>query len=352
MKFLLFLLPFLLLLSCEVNKVNVIELKKTKQTIKIEYAKHFNLSQKDNLYILEILDPISGSVESTHKISTEKNYDAISLSATVDGMYAILNQQNQLKGIANIDFVYDQRIKTLYNQKKIKAFGDETTHSVEKIISSGANTILYSGFGEDFPNQTKLEKLNFTILPIYDWKEIHPLGKAEWIKVIGALTGKMDEAIVFFDNVVKEYNELKKLAKNVSNKPSCISGNLIGDIWFTPASESYVAHLMKDAGANYRYAETKGQVSLEFSIEQILKDNDSTDYWINPGYDSKSKIDESNPHIKHLKCYNNIYCYSPNMTKFWEQSAAEPHKVLSDLIHIFHPEIKAINSLNYYEKID
>lgn len=342
-----------MLFNCASEDPKQCELQSKVNQLKIEYAKNFNLIQEDNQYILEILDPVSGKIESTHIIDNNKKHESISLSATVVGMYAILHQQTLLKGISNIEYVFDQKVKSLYKSGNIKEYGDETTNSIEKIISSKANIILYSGFGEEFPNQKKLEALHFTIIPIYDWKETHPLGKAEWIKVIGALTGKMDEAITFFDNVVKEYNELKKLtASSVKHKPTCLSGNLIGDIWYTPASKSYVAHLMKDAGANYRYAETKGDVTLQFSIEQILRDNEETEFWINPGYDSKAKIEKFNPHIKHLKLYNNIYCYSPNMSKFWEQSAAEPHHVLSDLIHIFHPEIKSINSFYYYKKIN
>lgn len=352
MRNLIFVLLTLLLLSCKSNISNTNEIKEQTSDIEIKYAKNFSLTKKENQYILQILNPISGEIESTHSIDPSKKYEAISLSATVVGMYAILEQQTLLKGISSIDYVFDPTVKSLFKKKQILEYGDETSNSIEKIISSKANTILYSGFGDEFPNQKKLEALHFTILPIYDWKETDPLGKAEWIKVIGALTGKMDEANAFFENVEKEYKRLKKLTESIDERPTCLSGNLIGDIWYTPASESYVARLMKDAGAKYRYADTKGQITLEFSIEQILKDNEHTELWINPGYDSKAKIDKLNPHIKHLKCYENIYCYSPNMNMFWEQSAAEPHHLLSDFIHIFHPEIEEIQSFYYYSKIN
>lgn len=352
MRFLIFTFLIFSFVSCNTEGIEHDQQNQDQQIIEIKYAQHFNLKQNANGYSLEIIDPLTGTIESTHQIEQKKKYESISLSSTVVGMYAILHQQNLLKGISNIEYVYDPIVKKRFKSNEISAFGDETTHSIEKIISSKANTILYSGFGEEFPNQKKLEAMHFMVLPIYDWKEIDPLGKAEWIKVIGALTGKLNEATAFFNQVEIEYLRLKKLASSTQTKPSCISGNLIGDIWYTPASESYVARLMNDAGAAYRYSKTKGQVTLQFSIEQILKDNQETVYWINPGYDSKSKIDKFNPHVKHLKCYQNIYCYSPNMNKFWEQSAVEPHKVLSDLIHIFHPEIKEIGSFYYYAKID
>ncbi|MDP5098399.1 MAG: hypothetical protein NWQ27_00255, partial [Crocinitomicaceae bacterium] len=189
MRNILFILPALILFSCKSNILKTTEPEKYSDDINIKYAKNFDLTQTENQYILQILDPISGDVESTHTIDPLKKYEAISLSATVVGMYAILEQQTALKGISSIDYVYDPTVKSLFKKKQILEYGDETTNSIEKIISSKANTILYSGFGDEFPNQKKLESLHFTIVPIYDWKEIDPLGKAEWIKVIGALTG-------------------------------------------------------------------------------------------------------------------------------------------------------------------
>lgn len=352
MRFLLYLLPFLTQFGCNQQASDAETKMSSGETVKIEYATNFNLQKTAQGYTLEIIDPTTSKIEHSYDINNSNQYDVISLTATMNGMYSILAAHKHIKGISSIDYIYDPILQQRFKDKKIKSFGDETSHSIEKIISSNANTILYSGFGDEFPNQAKLEKLNFTIIPIYDWKEIHPLGKAEWIKIVGALTGKMNEANAFFKHVVSEYKALQKLAKNVEHRPTSISGNLIGDIWYTPASESYMAHLIKDAGSNYRYAKIKGGVTLEFSIEQIIKDNTKTEFWINPGYDSKAKIDKANPHAKFLNCYYNTYCYSPNMAKFWERSAAEPHYVLSDLIHIFHPEITEITSFNYYEKIN
>ena len=56
----------------------------------------------------------------------------------------------------------------------------------------------------------QIKKLNILCLPIYDWKETHPLGKAEWIKFIGYLVGKQDEANDYFKHLEIRYNLLKK----------------------------------------------------------------------------------------------------------------------------------------------
>ena len=320
-------------------------------SLAIEYANNFNLITTDLGFELQILDPVTKEIETRIEIRKNVKKKIISLCSTLNGMLSILNQTDKLVGISDINFVNAPEIHSLFNAKKITEYGDETNFSLEKVISSKANIILYSGFGKEFPYHNKLKALNIDIVPIYDWRENHPLGKAEWIKVVGAIVGKEKEAIEFYEEVKRKYFEIKGLAKNSPNKPSTICGNLIGDIWYTPGGEGYFARLLEDAGATYKYAEIPGTSSLQFSIETILTDNKDTEFWINPGIETREKISRINPHAKHLKAYQNIYCYSTNLNKFWERSAAEPHLVLSDLIHIFHPEIETINTLHFYDKI-
>ena len=320
--------------------------------INIEYAQHFTLEKKGEGYLLHILDPEKGTKEKSYTIEIGKKRKIISLSSTLNGMISILNARDQLYGISNVNYVYDAGIRKRFTSNKLKEYGDEAALSVEKIVSSKANMILYSGFGDEFPNSEQLNKLGFDIIPIYDWRETHPLGKAEWIKVVGILVGKEKEALQFFETVKQKYAETKALVSSVKSRPSVLAGYLYGDVWYTPSGDSYMAKLLSDAAADYTHADTKGTGSAEFSMETILEQDRETEYWINPGISSKKKIDEVMPHARHLKAYKKIYCYSTMLNKYWERSAAEPHLLLSDLIHIFHPEIKEISTFHFYGAIE
>lgn len=351
LKFLFVLSLICFIIQCS-NPPEPINLQdKNTVAIEIEYAKNFNLKRTKRGFQLEILDPNTKAIESTTELRKNRRKRIISLSSTLNGMLSILNQTDKLVGVSDMDYVYEPKIHAHFDAKQITEYGDESNFSLEKVIASNANIILYSGFGKEFPHHKKLNALNIAIVPIYDWRENHPLGKAEWIKVVGAIVGKEKEAIAFFEDVKQKYFAIKKRAENSKNKPSSICGNLIGDIWYTPGGEGYYAKLLKDAGASYKYADIPGTSSLEYSIETILNDNKDTEFWINPGIESKEKIDRINPHAKHLKAYQNIYCYSSDLNKFWERSAAEPHLVLSDLIHIFHPDIESIKTFHFYNRI-
>lgn len=321
-------------------------------TLKNSFAENFRLTEKTNGCILEILDPTSNKVELSQFIPSDKKHKIISLSSTLNGMLSILNSTDHLVGIAKEHHVFDPEIRRKLNSGEIIAFGDESSYSLEKIISSEADIILYSGFGNEFPHAKKLRALGFILVPVYDWKEKHPLGKAEWIKMVGALVDKLDEAGTFFETTKISYEAYRSNAQKATHQPSVIAGNTFSGIWYAPAGESYMAQLIRDAGGKYRYSDSKGTGSLEFSMEQILLDNKSTEIWINPGFDSKEKVLNANPHARHLLAFKQLYDYSPNMNKFWERSAAEPHLVLSDLIHIFHPELNPNYKFHFYRKID
>ena len=97
-----------------------------------------------------------------------------------------------------------------FDKGKIQSYGDESALNVERIIASGANLVLYSGFGEDFPYAEQLNRIGIETLPIYDWRENAPLGKAEWIIAIGAICGKEELARSYFEERVMSYEKLKK----------------------------------------------------------------------------------------------------------------------------------------------
>ncbi len=315
------------------------------------YASNFELIKTNIGYKLNILNPESGEIEKKITLKPNQNHKIISLTSTLNGMISILNQQKQLVGISDINYIYDSTIAQSFYDGKITSFGDETSLSLEKIINSKADIIFYSGFGEKFPHQDKLEKLGITIIPIYDWRENHPLGKAEWIKLVGAITNTEKEALNFFDKITLEYENLCKKASNLKSNTSVLAGSLIGDVWYAPGGESYFAKLIEDAGVQYKYSHTKGTASLQFSIEQILKDNEKTNFWINPGLPTKEKILAIHPKVKFLHAFeNNTYCYSSKQSKFWEQSAAMPHLLLNDLINLFHSQKN--EELYFYKKVN
>lgn len=350
-KYTIYILSIFVLISCT-ESINSNSPKTNKVEIPLLFAEHFKLFKVKSNFELQILDPDTKKIEKTYLISAFKKRSIISMSSTLNGMISILNARKHLLGVSEIKYVYDSTLLDMFQLESLDEYGNETNYSIEKIIKSNASTILFSGFGDDFPNHSKLEKLGIEIIPIYDWRETHPLGKAEWIKVIGVIVGKEKEANAYFTEVVNQYQEIIELTSLTKERPTVVSGNLWGEVWYAPAGDSYNAKLLKDAGAKYIYSEVKGTGSVGYSMEKIIADNVETIFWLNPGIDTKEKISTNNHLSKNLLSYQKIYCYSRNMNKYWELAAAQPHLILADYIHIFHPKVKEITTFHFYQRID
>ncbi|MDG1332832.1 MAG: ABC transporter substrate-binding protein [Crocinitomicaceae bacterium] len=368
-----FLAMLILLASCQESKPDLQNEKEQKelaakadevpQEIKIEFAENFHVNSIKGGYELELLDPNSHEVESTYELTYDhsKSGDKVihlpveniaALSQTSVGMLSKLNSLDVITGISKMDYVHSPELKKRFKAKKISEFGDESNVPIEKIVQSKTKLIIYSGFGSEFEGEDKLRKLGIQNIPNYEWRETHPLGRAEWVKFLGILINKSDEATTLFNDIKSNYEDLRWKIRNLEDHPQVISGNFYSDQWTAPSGESYMAILFQDAGANYAYRSSKGTGSVFLPIEKVVADNRTSEYWINPGVPSKGVLSEMNPKSKFLGAYKNgIYCYSHEMNKFWEMSAIEPDFLLEDFIHIFHPEFEPNAKLHYYKAL-
>jgi len=338
----------------------------TKKTTK--YARFLSIRDEKNGVYIDIKHPDRRN--KSYKFFIKKNSDVhvpkyyieikrsnpsfIVFSTTHIAMLGQLNQLNTIKGTCTSNLIYTKEIRKKIEDKAIIDFGNETNPSLEKIISIKPTAIIYSGFSAEFSKNKELQKLGVITIPNFDWKESHPLGKAEWILFFGYLTGTEEAAKKHLENVQEEYIRLKKSIEGISAHPTILSGSKMGDYWYAPAGESYMAQLIKDAGASYIYQNTKGTGSLAYSQEKIIVDAKKADFWINPGLPSYELVKMSNPKASFLAPFRDkkVFCYTKDSNKYWEMSAIHPEWVLADLIALFHPSAIKKADLNFYHPLD
>lgn len=368
MNFKLLFFFLLFLIGCKPATQKVLQTENgVKAKDQISYSKHLRIFEEKDFVKVEILHPENGKATFKAILSNTKpktipsGYtfiqtpvkDLAVLSATQIGMLSKLNEIESISAVSSGKYIYNVKILRSIDQGRVKDLGDESLIPAESIISSGSKFLFYSDFGKEFPHTEQLEKMGITIIPNPDWRETHPLGKAEWIKFLGYLTEKDHLAHTIFKETEKEYLRLAEIAKSQKAKPSLISGNMLGDIWWAPSGESYNSKIFTDAGGSYIYSSTTGTGSIERTAEQIIKENEETEFWFNPGMYTKKEILKNSPKLKYLSLLKgkNIYCYSHQMNFYWEMSAIEPQHVLEDLIRILHPDALPKGKLYFYKEV-
>lgn len=342
------------------NSPDITQIDDSKNVCK--YSKWLRISETKETIFIEIINPDNPAEIYRLKLpnfkskgSSKDNYDIEKpvermavLSSTHIGMLAELNMIERIVAVSDLKYVFNAQLKSQHPVQ----LGEEQTTSSEKIIKSKAELVVYNGFSNKFPKQELLNKLSIKTLPNYDWRETHPLGRAEWILLFGYLTGHQDEAKRKFEEICANYERIKSQIDTMTNV-KILSGNMTGDYWYAPAGQSYHARLFNDAGLSYLFSNQTGTGSIALSFEKVLGLSSDVDLWLNPGFDSKRKILNTHPKSKLLPPLNqsSVFCYSHDLNKYWELSACRPDLILADFAELKKMDQMNLSKLVFYKMV-
>ena len=193
------------------------------------------------------------------------------------------------------------------------------------------------------------------MLPFPDYLESHPLGRAEWMKVIGILCGKEKETTRYFDDVVIRYESLSNLCASVEYKPTVFSDLPFENQWYVPGGNSYIAKIFYDAGGDYIWKDDNSTGSLNVDAETVMLKAQNADFWrVINSYDipfTYEKLKNDNELYSLFKAFNEKNILVCNVrTGYFEHSQYEPDVLLADFIYHFHPELLNDEWENYTPK--
>lgn len=357
--------------SCENKSTNkVVENEVVLQNIK--YAKGFTIESYSDYKVITLKNAWKGEntnykyvlynekkpvgYENSTFIKTPiKSIACMSLThlAFIDA----LQQNNSVVALSGCDYVSNKEIIEKINTNVIKEIGQNQAINYEVLIESSPDFLMTYGIDESSnKNINKLHELGIPIVLNAEYMENHPLGKAEWIKFVGAFYNLDNEADKIFKEIEDEYLKLVEMASDQEKKPSVLVGMPWNGVWYLPGGNSYQAQFIKDAGANYLWADNNDVSSFSLAKEIIIEKALDADVWIN--INSYNSIDElliydnkfsAFKAIKTKNIYNNNNALNEKGgNEYWESGVITPHLILKDLIHIFHPSL--INHKSYYYK--
>lgn len=270
-----------------------------------------------------------------------------------------LNVEETLIGFPNTDYISSEKTRALIDAGKVRDLGSNQGLNTEVILDIQPDVIVGFGVNSDLKTYKNLEKNGLKVIFNGDWTEKNPLGKAEWIKLFGALYDADQKVNKLFNSIEKEYKMVVELAKKANTQPTIFSGSIYQDQWFLPQGDSWGAYFFKEANGNYLWKDTKGTGSLALSFESVLDKAKDADFWIGPGqFTSLKEILDTNPHYKHFKAVQtkNVYSYSSKKGKtggviYYELAQNRPDLVLKDIVKILHPEVLLAHELYFFERL-
>lgn len=337
-----------------------------RKQLEVKYSTGFSIVAVDGGYSVTVRNPQDTTQILGSYLFAQSDSSAIKIpiqtavlnSTTFGAFFHHLDVLGTVKGLTYTASVKNRAILNLVDSGEIVEMISGDAIDFERMVELSPDVVLAYSFGQtDF---SRYAELGIPVVLLMDYKESHPLGRAEWIKVVGCLTGKYDEAVEIFNQVEEKYFAVKQLAMDHSTFPSAFTGSRYGDFWFAPGRDSYIAKFIKDAGAIYTFNHIEGQESAELDFEQALVTISQADYW---GLVVSSKepftsedILKMSPLYKNLEAFRNDQIFVCNTAEvdYFGDAIMEPHLILSDLYRIFHPDVEADSDVgfHYFKPID
>ena len=278
---------------------------------------------------------------------------AIVYSSVHNSLLAETGAIESIAGVCDIQYIKHPQIKAMYEKGSIADCGSSMSPDIEKIIDLNADAVLLSPF-ENSGGYGRIESIGIPIIECADYMETSPLGRAEWMKFYGLLTGKEEEADSLFRKIEQEYLTLKQMTKDVPHRPTVITELKYSSAWYVPGGRSTMARMIDDAGADYIFSYTKESGSVPMSFETVLDKGQKADFWL---IKYNQKQDKTYSELKNdYSPYTNfdawknkrIFGCNTSYANFYEETPFHPEALLRDLIIIFHPEIMKNEKTRYF----
>ena len=126
-----------------------------------------------------------------------------------------------------------------------------------------------------------------------------------------------------------------------------------------PGGRSYIAKILSDAGTNYLWSENQSSGSLKLSFESVVEKASNADFWINPGnFTTLQSLAESDPRFRIFSAFRRGKVFNMNRKiayqlpdDYFSMALSNPHKLLKDLIHVFHPGLLPRHKPEWYHQL-
>ena len=294
-----------------------------------------------------------------HRINVPARKIAL-LHTSYYSYFKVCDAAGKIAAISEAQYLYDQEMYDKVQAGFIPQVSFGESLNKEKLLELGVDLVINVGF-PDAPNKELdfLESLGIPVLVFSEWQEPHPLGRAEWVRVVGAITGTQSRADEYFKKTVAEYNKLREIAAGVAEKPEVICNLPYKGIWYLPGGNSYMGNLIRDAGATYAWKNNKDMGGIQKSFEVVYTKGIEAPFWINPGFSqTKEDILANDERLVDFRAMkeDNIFNSTNRLQRgeandYWESGLINPHLMLADLIQIFHPGLITDYTLYYFKPI-
>lgn len=273
-------------------------------------------------------------------------------SSVHGGIIDEMGASGAVAGVADGQYFKNPRYAGRIRSGEITDVGSSMSPSIEAVVALNPDAILLSPF--ENAGHGLLSQTGVPLIECADYMESTPKGRAEWVKFLGLLYGCRAKSDSIYSVAVSAYDEIAARVAKSGSRPVVLTEMLTDGYWFVPGGDSYMAHLLQDAGATYPWSNDQSAGSLQLDFSSVYAKAADADFWLIRTYGHDLSLDDLrsvyllNSQFKAFK-NGNVYFADTSDAPLFEEFPFHPEKLLEEYAMIFHPDC-AGGELRYFHR--
>jgi iron complex transport system substrate-binding protein len=337
------------------------------QGFQVEYHKHYKVITVKNPWrdakqtfqyvLVQCGTPVPAGFEQVQVVEVPVRRVVV-LSTTHLGHLESLKLLNTLVGMSDPKLSYSKTVQEHVQRSNIPKIGTNANLNVEKVLDLSPDLITTYGTGDPKnDSHPKLLEAGLKVAINAEYMESTPLGQAEWLKFTALFFNQEKAANQQVSTMAQAYQKIVMIAKRAKRKPTVLTDFSSNGTWYQPGGNSYVARLLKDAGAEYLGAGSGDRGSIPMSFEAVYDRALKAQVWINGSQTWKrlSDVAKADERYQKIPAFQTGQVFNNNArvnefggNDYWQSGILRPQVVLADLVKILHPELLSDRRLVYY----
>lgn len=318
-----------------------------------EHARHFRIAEQAGVVRVIVLgtggvgDTLSILYIGPSELTSASNNDhearpAFQRVAVVSTTHLpfidALERSSTVVGAAHLDQILDRSMLTRLPADLVD-IGTASGLDRERLVQLAPEALFNYPFGQR--TDAAITIPGMVHVPVTEYLEEHPLGRAEWLRFFGAVLGRKAVGDSLYAAIRDRYHAATALGDGVE-RPLVFFGSAWQGNWFVPPGNSYMATLIQDASGSYIHASRTASENLPMDLESVLDQASQAAHFgavlALPKEPDAADLAHGDARIAALPAVRSGgFVGNSYSSDLFGRAVLEPDVILRDLRCIFHP---------------
>ena len=186
-----------------------------------------------------------------------------------------------------------------------------------------------------------LSTRGWPMVPVTEYLEAHPLGRAEWMVPLAWMMGDSLSGARAFAGLRDRYRAVSEKPIEGGHVPTVLMGSVADGVWHAPGQNTFVARWVEDAGGQYGLTEENHDSNVSLGLEQVLDHAVECDLWMMVVHDPDSftvadLLAQDPKHQALLDATDEVWVCNTAKHDYFGALVVQPDLILEDLRSAMH----------------